>query len=235
MKIIGIIPAREGSKRVQGKNMVLLNGKPLLQYAIEYAIVSEQFNEIVVSSDWSKCLELAEHMGVSTIKRPAELCRDESHDYEFVKHTLDEYRGFDCFAILRPTSPFRTAATIRRAMQQFHTEPFGDSLRAVAPTVNHPRKSWWVTKEYLVPYSGTNLVNGFPAYDMPTQALGPVYCQNGCIHVAWTATLEQFGNVSGGLIKAFVTKDYEGIDINTPEDLAFAEMLMLAQDVRRNA
>jgi N-acylneuraminate cytidylyltransferase len=230
MKILGIIPGRSGSKRVPKKNMAMLGGKSLLQRAIDGAIEAGCFDEIVISSNWNECLTLAKENGVRALRRPDELCRDESHDYEFVKHTLDKYQGFDCFAILRPTSPFRTGATINRALWTFFDMEC-DSLRAVGPTVNHPRKSWWLQDGYLRPYSGTSPVNGFPAYDMPTQALGPVYCQNGCIHIAWTEVIERYGNVSGKQIRAFLTEGYEGLDINSPADLAFAEMLMLAQDM----
>jgi N-acylneuraminate cytidylyltransferase len=232
MKILGLIPARSGSKRVPGKNMAMLNGKPLLQYAIDGAVESKVFDEIVVTSNWDECLTLAKLNGVRALNRPAKLCRDESHDFEFVKHAFGKYRGFDCFAILRPTSPFRTAVTIKRAMDTFFDREC-DSMRAVGPTCNHPRKSWKVADGYLEAYHRNDTVKGFPAYDMPTQALGPVYCQNGCIHIAWVETVEKYGNVSGKTIRAFFTEGWEGLDINSPADLAFAEMLMLSEDINR--
>ncbi|MEO5368205.1 MAG: acylneuraminate cytidylyltransferase family protein [Magnetococcus sp. WYHC-3] len=233
MKIIGLIPARSGSKRIQGKNMALLNGKPLLQYAIESALESEMFNEIVVTSNWRECQNLALKFGVAYLSRPDEICHDHSHDFEFVSHALsqDKYLDFDIFVILRPTSPFRTAATIRRALAEFQ-ELEGDSMRAVSLTRCHPRKSWQISGTVMHPYFADDEINGFPAYDQATQALGPVYCQNGCIHVAWTETLERYGNVSGKVIVPFLTEGYEEIDINDSMDLAFAEMLMLAQDMR---
>ena len=226
MKIIGLIPARRGSKRVPGKNMMLLNGKPLLQYAIDSAKKSGVFREIVVTSDWDRCLDLAEESGVKALARPAKLCRDESHDFEFVKHTLGKFKGFDVFAILRPTSPFRTAETIKRAMMIFvNTEC--DSMRAVTRTPAHPRKSWVMAGEIMKPYvRNLNNVRGYPGYDMPTQALGDVYVQNGCIHIAWVKTVEKYGNVSGKKIAPFHTKELEGIDINSPMDLMYADWIM---------
>jgi len=224
MKIIGLIPCRKNSKRIPGKNMAMLGGKPLLQYAIEGAAHAGIFEKIVVSTDWLDCAKLAARMQVSFIERPAELCQDASHDYEWVKHALDAFPGFDVFVILRPTSPFRTAETIKRAMREFSLTPC-DSMRAVERTSAHPLKSWEVGEVFMYPYDEIDF-NGFPSYDLSTQSLGNVYVQNGCIHVAWTKTLELYNNVSGQRIRPFFTEGNEGRDVNTPGDLLFAEWLM---------
>jgi len=224
MKTIALIPARRGSKRLPGKNMALLCGKPLLQHAIESAKESRIFHRIIVSTDWEECVELAMSLGVGWILRPERISGDQSHDFEFVKHALDANRGFDIFAILRPTSPFRTPYTILRAMSQFIRGDC-DSMRAVERTRHHPRKSWVIENGYMSPVCPVK-INGFPGFDLGTQMLGDVYCQNGAIHIAWTRVIEEFGNVSGEAIRPFFTAGKEGIDINGPEDLKFAEWLM---------
>lgn len=225
MKTIALIPARRGSKRLSGKNMALLNGFPLLWYAIRGAKDSGIFDEIVVSTDWADCVQLAENMGVNVLLRPDALCTDMAHDYEWVRHALGAYPGFDIFVILRPTSPFRTGETIKRAMAQFLTGKVCDSLRAVEPTKAHPGKSWILRNGNMMdPYTHTRIM-GFPSHDMATQSLIPVHCQNGCIHIAWVKTLEG-GNYSGRAIKGFLTEGNEGIDINTEQDLQYAEWLM---------
>jgi CMP-N-acetylneuraminic acid synthetase len=230
MKIIGLIPARKGSKRIIGKNMALLGGKPLLQRAIETAKASwfrKIFDEIVVSTDWKECADLAKSLGVGYIMRPSEISQELSHDYEWVKHALDIYTGFDLFIILRPTSPFRTMATIERALYNFEwSVDKSDSLRAVSKTSAHPRKSWIIDGGWMIPYQASKSINGFPPYDMATQVLGEVYCQNGCIHIARTDVLKRFGNVSGEKIAPFFTIGYEGVDINTRDDLQYAEWLI---------
>lgn len=230
MNLIALIPARKGSKRIPGKNMALLAGKPLLQYTIEAAIESVAFDEIVVSTDWDECENLAIEMGVDIIRRPEELCRDNSHDFEWVSHALDIMPGFDAFMILRPTSPFRTWQTIRRAIIDFVQHPC-DSMRAVEKTKSHPRKSWLIAESglmysYFVSDDYLDGPNGFCHYDLPTQAAEPVYCQNGCIHIAWTRVLEKYGNVSGKAIRPFFTEGYENVDINDPDDLEYAEWLI---------
>jgi len=230
MKTIALIPARKGSKRIPGKNLALLGGKPLLQWTIEAAKESGVFDTIVVSSDWHLCRIMAADSMVSCIGRPPELCTDTSHDYEWVKHALDAFSvpdlgAFDIFVILRPTSPFRTAATIRRAIRCFDVPPLPDSMRAVEKTSCHPRKSWVHSGGRIFPFMDGK-TNGFPDYDMSTQSLGEVWVQNGCIHVAQVKTLEKFGNVSGEVIRPFFTEGREGMDINTPGDLQYAEWLL---------
>jgi N-acylneuraminate cytidylyltransferase len=203
--------------------MALLGGKPLLQWAIEAAKGSGVFEQIVVSSDWPECLAMARLNMIASIARPPELCQDASHDYEWVKHALDAFPGFDIFVILRPTSPFRTAETIKRAMKEFLAVPCY-SMRAVERTTAHPKKSWELGNVFIYPYDSGE-INGISYYDLPTQSLGDVYVQNGCIHIAWIATLQKFENVSGDMIRPFYTEGREGIDINTKQDLEFAEWL----------
>ena len=227
MKIIGLIPARRGSKRIVGKNMALLAGKPLLQYAIEGAHLSNVFDKIIISTDDFEWGKWSSFFGVTILMRPPELCTDTAHDYQWVKHALDNFPGFDVFVILRPTSPFRTAETIRRAMIEFDPVQYEecDSTRAVEKTKAHPLKSWIIGEAFMTPFLTMNNVE-VPWFDKPTQSLGDVYCQNGCIHVAWTETLKKFGNVSGERIRPFFTEGNEGIDINDAQDLLFAEWLM---------
>ncbi len=228
MRIIALIPARKGSQRVPGKNMVKLGGITLLRRAIRTAQASGLFETVLVSTNWSECVEEAAISGTPWISRPDEISQDDSHDYQWVKHALDEYTGFDIFVILRPTSPFRRADTIRRAVAEFLDRQLAHSMRAVEPTKHHPGKSWEIEGNFMsqegIPGAGIN--PGISSFDLPTQALTKVYCQNGCIHVAWTSNLEEFGNVSGNQILPFFTQGDEGIDINTPEDLQYAGWLM---------
>lgn len=234
MKTIGIIPARKGSKRIYHKNMAILGGKPLLQIAIEQAKVSEVLDKIVVSTDWVQCLGLAGQMGVDSLVRPDELCQDDSHDFQFVQDTLRWYPGYDLFMILRPTSPFRTGETIMRALNRF--KEFGpDSMRAVEPTKHHPSKSWDIQLhpkgELMLPFirKSRGLI---PSFDLPMQSLGRIFCQNGCIHIAQTSIIGKYSNVSGLRIMPFRTQGYEGFDINTPDDLEFANFLIEKGKVR---
>ncbi len=138
MTAIALIPARGGSKRIPGKNIRELAGRPLLAYAIESAFESGRFSRVLVSSDDSKTLEIAASLGADCVRRPPGFASDVSPDIDWVKHALraanyvvysassaesgssdDDESSIDTFSILRPTSPFRTAKTIRRAFDDW--------------------------------------------------------------------------------------------------------------------
>ena len=114
---VALIPARAGSQRVKGKNVRSLAGHPLLAYSIAAAHESGVFERIVVSTDSDEIARIARSYGAEVpLLRPSEMAGSTSPDIEWVRHALDNLgREFDAFSILRPTSPFRTAATIRRA------------------------------------------------------------------------------------------------------------------------
>jgi CMP-N,N'-diacetyllegionaminic acid synthase len=147
--IVGLIPARAGSKRVKDKNIKPLAGHPVLAYTISAALEGGVFGGVIVSMDSAQFAEVARHYGASVpFPRPDEYAGDRSPDIEWIEHTLgrlrDEGRDYDCFSILRPTSPFRKAETIRRAWDTFLAEEGVDSLRAVEKCKQHPGKMWVV-------------------------------------------------------------------------------------------
>jgi N-acylneuraminate cytidylyltransferase len=130
---------------VPGKNIRLLNGHPMLAYTIAPAIESRVFDAVMVSTDSEETAAIARHYGAEVpFLRPAAFATDTSPDIEWVEFTLRELaqqgRRWDAFSLLRPTSPFRTSGTIRRAWQLFTSEPGVDSLRAVELCTQHPGK-----------------------------------------------------------------------------------------------
>lgn len=143
MTMAALIPARAGSKRIPGKNLKVLGGYPLLRYAIASAQASGLFTEIVVSSEDDQTLRLAHAWGARAIWCPLSIAhRDQTPDIQWVRHALERVEC-QTFAILRPTSPFRTARTIHRAYRQFTLpDQTADTLRAVEPVTQHPAKMW---------------------------------------------------------------------------------------------
>src|SRR5207248_2559348 len=116
---VALVPARSGSQRVPGKNLLPLGGQPLLAYTIAAARESGVFGDVVVSTDSAEIAEIALRYGAEVpVLRPAELATATSPDVDWVLHVMRE-RDEEVFAILRPTSPFRGSATIARAMARF--------------------------------------------------------------------------------------------------------------------
>jgi CMP-N,N'-diacetyllegionaminic acid synthase len=227
---VALIPARAGSKRVVGKNTRLLAGHPLVAYTIGAAVESGVFRGVVVSTESPATAAIARHYGAEVpFLRPAEFAGDLSPDIEWVRHTLSELRSagrsFDCFSILRPTSPFRGAETIRRAWAQFLREHEIDSLRAVERCRQHPGKMWVIDGGRMRPLLPGGPVNP-PWHSMAYQALPPVFVQNASLELAWTRVPFEQGTIAGTTIAPFLTEGYEGVDLNEPRDWWYAEFLI---------
>jgi CMP-N-acetylneuraminic acid synthetase len=233
-----LIPARHGSKRVPGKNVRLLNGHPAIAYTIAPALESGVFESVIVSTDSAETAEIARHYGAEVpFLRPASFAGDTSPDIEWLEHALVELkrqgRAWDGFCLLRPTSPFRTPDTIRRAWTRFVSQEGVDSLRAVEKCAQHPGKMWVVRGDRMVPLLPLGAPNpagesgaGQPWHSTPYQALPPVYVQNASLEIAWTRVVFDQRTIAGDVIAPFLTEGYEGFDINDSHDWIIAERLM---------
>lgn len=229
--IVALIPARAGSKRCPSKNTRLLAGKPLIAYTIEAAQESGIFSGVAVSSDDPKALDIARRLGVSAYDRPSEFATDDSPDIDWVRHALSLTAAPEAFAIMRPTSPFRTADVIRLAWDDFLASQPCDSLRAIEPVTEHPGKMWIFENGLpgfgIVPLLPETL-RGVPWHSCPTQTLPIVYRQNASLEIAWTRVVRDTGTISGTHIMPFF---YPTLDINTEDDWKEAERLMAKQPV----
>ncbi len=228
--IIALIPARSGSKRVPDKNIRPLNGHPLIAYTIAAAQQSKVFDAVMVSTDSQQYADIAQYYGAEIpFLRPDNLAGDVSPDIEWVEYTLqrfqDERRKYDCFSILRPTSPFRQAETIQRAWQEFLAQEGVDSLRAVEKCRQHPGKMWVVLGKRMMPLLPLTPPEQ-PWHSSQYQSLPEVYVQNASLEIAWTRVIFENRTIAGNVLMPFFTKDYEGFDVNHPYDWKLAEELI---------
>ena len=229
-RAVALIPARQGSKRVPGKNVRTLGGHPMLAYTIAGARASGVFDAVMVSTDSEEIARIARHYGAEVpFLRPAEFAGDKSPDIEWVEHTLATLaasgRPFDCFSLLRPTSPFRRAGTIQRAMALFLAQTGVDSLRAVEKCTQHPGKMWVVRGERMFPLLPFGPAEQ-PWHSTPYQALPLVYVQNASLEIAWTSVVRERRTIAGDVVVPFITESHEGFDINDPVDWLVAERLL---------
>ena len=228
--VVALIPARHGSKRVPGKNVRLLGAHPVLAYTVATALESGVFESVIVSTDSEEIASVARHYGAEVpFLRPQQFAGDTSPDIEWLEYTMAELkrsgRQWDCFSLLRPTSPFRTAATIRRAAAQFMAQHGVDSLRAVEKCAQHPGKMWVVDGDRMSPLLSSGS-DGQPWHSTPYQALPPVYVQNASLEIAWTRVVFEGHTIAGDVLMPFLTEGYEGFDINDPYDWMVAERLL---------
>ena len=231
MNVIALIPARSGSKRVADKNIKNLGKHPLLAYTIEVARKSKIFNKILLSTDSEKYAEIGKYYGAEVpFLRPVEFSTSTSSDYEWISYTLDNLQKggevFDCFSILRPTSPFRKPETITRAWNIFISYKNVDSLRAVELCHQHPGKMWVKNGDYIIPLLPLGK-NSQPWHSTQYAALPEVYEQNASLEIGWTRIIREKNNITGDYIVPFFTDKFEGFDINTEDDWYYAEYLIL--------
>ena len=227
---VALIPARQGSKRVPGKNIRPLAGHPAIAYTLAAALESGAFESVIVSTDSEDIAAIARHYGAEVpFLRPTAFAGDTSPDIEWVEYTLGELqrqgRCWDCFSLLRPTSPFRSADTIRRALQQFLAQDDVHSLRAIEKCAQHPGKMWVVRGERMFPLLSAESGDR-PWHSMPYQALPLVYVQNASLEIAWTSVVFERHSIAGDVLVPFITDGYEGFDINDPNDWIIAERLI---------
>jgi N-acylneuraminate cytidylyltransferase len=225
-RAVALIPARGGSVRVPGKNIRSLAGRPLLAYSIGSARESGVFADVIVSTDSAEIASVAAEYGAAVPGlRDAALATATSADVEWVVSVM-KGRDEEAFAILRPTSPFRSADTIRRAWRRFLE--FGqhiDSMRAVEPVRQHPGKMWILEDDVMRPLldqgSGTA-----PYHSSQMAALPQIWVQNSSLEIAWSRVLRGIPSIAGERIAPFFTEGYEGLTIDYPEDFDRAERLV---------
>jgi CMP-N,N'-diacetyllegionaminic acid synthase len=228
--IIALIPARSGSKRVADKNIRPLAGHPVIAYTIAAAKQSGIFSAIVVSTDSEDYADVARKYGAEVpFLRPVEISGDVSPDIEWVDFTLKRLkemgREYDCFSILRPTSPFRLPETIQRAWKEFLAEEGVDSLRAVEKCREHPGKMWVIRGRRMVPLLPISPAE-LPWHSTPYQALPEVYAQNASLEIAYSRLVFEGRTIAGEVVMPFLTQGYEGFDVNRLYDWQLAEELV---------
>lgn len=228
--IVAFIPARSGSKRVAEKNVRPLGEHPLMAYTIATALESGVFDAVVCSTDSERFADVARHYGAEVpFLRPAEFATSTSPDVEWVEHALNELaatgRTYDCFSILRPTSPFRAPYTIRRAWELFKAEEGVDSLRGVEQVAQHPGKMWVVRGKRMHPLLPLTPEKQ-PWHSTQMAALPEVWVQNASLEIAWTRVVRDGLNIAGASVMPFFTNEAEGFDINTQFDWDYAEAML---------
>jgi N-acylneuraminate cytidylyltransferase len=227
MKRIALIPARSGSTRLPDKNVAELAGQPLLAYSVSAALESGCFDAVQVITDSVRYAEIARsYGGIVTELRPESTAQSNSPDIGWVRWFFESHfvdAPIDYFSILRPTSPFRQADTIRRAMDILQNNPRADSIRAVEKTSLHPGKMWRMNGPFLTPLLPFEQ-DGTPWHSSQMAALPEVYVQNASLEIARYSCFAETGSIAGHFIVPFLTTEAEGFDINYPLDFDIARM-----------
>ncbi|MEZ9476210.1 acylneuraminate cytidylyltransferase family protein [Vibrio splendidus] len=220
-KVIAIIPARGGSKRLANKNILQLAGKPLINWTIEAALSSTVIDNVVVSTDCKIISDIAQTAGANVPGlRPEELASDAATTESVLLYTLNEYANDESIVVLlQPTSPLRTSKHIDEAVTQYCSS---NAKSVVSVTACEHSPLWSNTlppnKDFT---SFLKLAN-----QSRSQDLDVFYRLNGAIYVFQRAWLQKFGLNYESDSYAFVMSNESSIDIDSQLDFDFADFLI---------
>lgn len=226
MKILALIPARGGSKRLPGKNIRPLGGRPLIAWTIRSAQVSCVCADIVVSTDDTKIAAVAVQHGATVLGlRPAELATDNAGSIDVALHALDLYESrygpVDGLLLLQPTSPFRSADTIRRGIQLYQDHEGKRPVVSVSPASSHPAWCFRTTSDGIEPFLGWEGLN------KRSQDLEPAWMLNGAFYLTSPKELRQGKTFLTRKTLALKINDpMESLDIDTEDDWRIADSLL---------
>lgn len=230
MKPICIIPARGGSKRFPRKNIALLANKPLVAYTIEAALESNIFDEVCVSSEDDKILEISRKYGATlNLKRKSELASDTAQVRHVCASILEGLAAkglfYTEFAVLLATNPFRKPEDIKNAYRIFKSKK-ANYVISLVPYSHPPQRAVWVPQDYVEPYFGLQ-------YMKPAQLLDKLYRHDGSIIIARTEAFLRDKEFYGTKAVPYFINEERSVDIDNPIDMARAEFLI--SRLNRNA
>jgi CMP-N-acetylneuraminic acid synthetase len=230
-KILAVIPARAGSKGIPRKNIVRVNGCPLIEYTINAATKVDGLNDVVVSTDDKEIAEISKELGAYVpFLRPAELASDMSQSASVVVHALNEMEKikgyhYDTIMMLQPTSPLRTSGHIEKALELFFSQECDSVVSVVSVGGTHPLRMKRLVGDELKNY----IDQGF--WNMrPRQLLPDAYIRNGSIYLIKRDVLVEQDQLIGKKCLGFVMSEEESVNIDTPLDLKLAEILLRERD-----
>ena len=224
MSILGLIPARGGSKGIPKKNIKKLAGKELIRYTIEAGLGCKSIDELVVSTDDELIAGISRKAGAKVpFLRPDDLASDQAPTVDAVIHAVRFYEQrkvfFDAVCILQATCPFRTSSDIEQAIKKFGEEE-ADALISVRK-VPHQYNPHWVFE----PIQGTpflKIATGDETIIPRRQELPEAYHRDGSIYIVKSAILLQRHSLFGEKT-AFYLSGGPWVNIDTPEDWQRAE------------
>lgn len=223
--VLGLIPARAGSKGIPGKNAKLLAGKPLIVYTIEAAKISNVFDCLMVSTDSEKIAFIARNAGAAVpFMRPAELATDTAKAIDVLQHAMfwleTQGQQFDWVMYLQPTSPLRGPVDILGACRLMK-EKNAQAVVAVCEVEHHP---WW--SNTLPPDLSMASFVRPEAVNVQRQELPKYYRVNGAIYLAQWDFIRKGNSWFGPGTYAYIMPQERSVDVDSFLDFMLAETLI---------
>ena len=221
MSCIAIIPARAGSKGLPGKNTALVEGKSLVQLAIESALSIPEITRVVVTSDDVPVQKIASDLGAEVVVRPAVLAQDNSPIESAILHALASLNldptSTDVLTVIQPTSPLRDKQLLATSISNFIKNGSQGSVFGVVEVEHHPAKMLVVNGEFVVPFTKVEDLSA------PRQQLQRVVRQSGSIYITNLQQFLSLGTLFINPVGWVAVSGAEAIDIDSAQDLALAQ------------
>jgi len=222
MRILALITARGGSKRIPGKNIRPLGGRPLIVWSIDSAKGFPEICDILVSTDDEAIAKVARNAGALVPwQRPADLANDTASSVDVALHALNWYEcengKVDGLLLLQPTSPFRTRETVLRGITIFRANQ-GQPIIGVSPAESHPMWCFSINDQEMQPFiTGGGL-------HLRSQDLPAAYVINGAFYLISPDGLRaEHSFYTEGMVPLIMGQAKESIDIDTERDGTMAE------------
>ena len=223
VRVLGLVPARAGSKGLPGKNIRLLRGRPLLAYAADAARASGVIDRMVLTTDSGQIADVAREVGLDTpFLRPADLAQDDTPMLPVIAHAVgvlaSEGWSADIIVLLQPTSPLRTGAQIRRSVEILRDT----GADAVVSVVRVPRH---LSPDYVMRLDAGRLVPFLAEGHRVTrrQDARDAYVRDGTVYTFWRRTLDEKRSIYGDDCRPMIIDASESLTIDGPDDWAEAE------------
>jgi N-acylneuraminate cytidylyltransferase len=235
-EILGVVPARGGSKGIPGKNIRPLGGYPLIAYAIAAGRSSMRIDRLIVSTDDEQIAAVARKWGAEVpFMRPAELARDDTCDLPVFLHALEWLRSNEncrprIVVQLRATSPLRPPECVDAAIDLLLADDGADSVRGVTVAGQTPYKMWRIEERRMVPLLRAEM---HEPHNMPRQELPRVHWQTGHIEVVRAETILCKNSMTGEQVLPYVIDPRYAVDLDTPHQWAIVEQMLRDPGLKR--
>ena len=227
MRILGLVPARGGSKGIPRKNIRLLCGKPLLQYTAEAALAAKRLSRVILSTEDEEIAEVGRRCGLEVpFLRPPELALDNTPSLPMVQHAIEflESRGevFDGVCLLQPTSPLRLPEDIDGAIDLLERTGSDSVIAFVDAGKRQPARMKFISSEGKVsdpPFAEER--EGQRRQDLPK-----IYMREGSIYLTRRDVLMLQNSFKGQDCRAWIVPEDRACDVDTLFDFFIAEQLL---------
>ncbi len=226
-KILGVIPARGGSKGIPNKNIIEIGGNPLIYYTIKAGSDSKMLTHCVVSTESDEIERVAKACGGSVpFKRPEELSSDNAVSMPVMKHAIQFMEKkhkckYDIVVMLQPTTPLRLAEDIDNSLILLEETKADAVISVVDVGANHPLRMKRVVDGRLINYIDQGYENMQPRQELP-----PVYIRNGAIYAVKRDVLMENDSWVGSDVRAYIMPTERSVNIDAIQDLYLVNSYM---------